>query len=186
MLAKTARVFGSIPGWLLPSTGLIMAAIAVFGYAAVDLSWIRDARDMGGSPLHGKDFLQILGRNVGAALVLYSGVATLGLTTLVGAGILALYVGATLSLAVHSVGGAGLVADVIWYVPFEFFGLVMAATAGFQPTAGLARRLVFKTEPVTVRSFIEDMARSLGTLFIGLALIVLGAVIEAVLIQVKS
>jgi uncharacterized membrane protein SpoIIM required for sporulation len=186
MLAKIARVLGGIPRWLLPSTGLIMAAIAVFGYAAVDMSWIRDSRDMGGSPLYSKDFLQILGRNAGAALVLYSGVVTLGLTTLVGSGVLALYVGATVSLGVHSVGGASLVADVVWYVPFEFFGLVMAATAGFQPTAGLARRLVLKNEPVTVRSFIDDMARSLGTLLIAITLIVLGAVIEAVLIQLKS
>ncbi|GAA3318019.1 hypothetical protein GCM10017710_34470 [Arthrobacter ramosus] len=186
MLAKTARVLGGIPGWLLPSTGLAMAAIAVFGYSAVDLSWIRDAKDMGGSPLYSKDFLQILGRNVGAALLLYSGVATLGLTTLLGAGILALYVGATVSLGVHSVGGTGLVADVIWYVPFEFFGLVMAATAGFQPAAGLTRRLLMKNEPATVRSFIDDMARSLGTLLIAIALIVLGAAIEAIVIQLKT
>lgn len=186
MLAKAARVLGGIPGWLLPSTGLVMAAIAVFGYSAVDLSWIRDARDMGGSPLYSKEFLQILGRNIGAALVLYSGVATLGLTTLLGAGILALYVGATVSLGVHSVGTADLVADVIWYVPFEFFGLVMAATAGFQPAAGLARRLLTKNEPPTLRSFIDDMARSLGTLLIAIVLIVLGAVIEAVVIQLRT
>ena len=186
MLVKTARVFGSIPGWLLPSTGLIMAAIAFFGYAAMDTSWIRDARGMGGSPLYGKDFVQILTRNVGAALVLYSGIATLGLTTLVGAGILALYVGATVSLGVHSVGGGNLLADVIWYVPFEFLGLVMAATAGFQPTAGLVQRLAFKREPATVASFIQDTARSLGTLLIALALIVLGAAIEAIVIHLKT
>ncbi|GAB3564397.1 hypothetical protein GCM10027405_20440 [Arthrobacter alkaliphilus] len=186
MLATTARVLGGIPGWLLPSTGLAMAAIAIFGYSAVDVSWIRDAREMGGSPLYGKDFPQILGRNIGAALVLYSGVATLGLTTLLGAGILALYVGATVSLGVHSVGSAGLVADVIWYVPFEFLGLVMAATAGFQPVAGLARRLVMKKESVTLRSFIDDMARSLGTLLIAIVLIVLGAVIEAIVIQLRT
>lgn len=186
MLVKTARVLGSIPGWLLPSTGLAMAAIAFFGYTAVDTSWIRDARNMGGSPLFGQDFLHILTRNVGAALVLYSGVATLGLTTLLGAGILALYVGATVSLGVHSVGGGSLVADVIWYVPFEFLGLVMAATAGFQPAAGLARRLVVKNEPATLRSFIDDMARSLGTLLIALVLIVLGATIEAIVIQLKT
>lgn len=114
------------------------------------------------------------------------GVATLGLTTLLGAGILALYVGATVSLGVHSVGGAGLVADVMWYVPFEFVGLVMAATAGFQPAAGLARRLLMKNEPPTLRSFIDDMARSLGTLLIAIALIVLGAVIEAIVIQLKT
>ena len=47
MLAKTARVLGGIPGWLLPSTGLAMAAIAIFGYSSVDLSWIRDAKESG-------------------------------------------------------------------------------------------------------------------------------------------
>jgi uncharacterized membrane protein SpoIIM required for sporulation len=74
----------------------------------------------------------------------------------------------------------------MWYVPFEFVGLVMAATAGFQPAAGLARRLLMKNEPPTLRSFIDDMARSLGTLLIAIALIVLGAVIEAIVIQLKT
>jgi uncharacterized membrane protein SpoIIM required for sporulation len=162
-----------------------MAAIAVFGYLAVDVSWVRDARGTGNSPLYGTDFVQILARNIGAALVLYSGVVTLGLTTLIGSGILALYIGATLSLGLNSVGGAALFADVIWYVPFEFLGLAMAATAGFQPAAGLAGRLV-KNEPVTMASFIDSIARSLGTLLIAVALIVLGAAVEAVLIQLKT
>lgn len=186
MLAPTARVLGGIPKGLLPSTGLIMAAIAVFGYAAVDVSWIRDAKDMGSSSFYGSDFLQILGRNLGAALVLYSGVVTLGLTTVIGSGVLALYVGATMSLGLHSVGGSALLGDVIWYVPFEFLGLVMAATAGLQPTAALASRLMLKKDRITVASFIQDIARSLGTLLIAIALIVLGAAIEVILIQAKS
>lgn len=133
MLAGMARVLGGIPKGLLPSTGLIMAAIAVFGYAAVDVSWVRDSQGTGSSPLYDTDFTQILARNLGAALVLYSGVVTLGRTTVIGSGILALYIGATVSLGLNSVGGATLFADVIWYVPFEFLGLVMAATAGLQP-----------------------------------------------------
>lgn len=185
MLAGMARVLGGIPKGLLPSTGLIMAAIAVFGYAAVDVSWVRDSQGTGSSPLYGTDFTQILARNLGAALVLYSGVVTLGLTTLIGSGILALYIGATVSLGLNSVGGATLFADVIWYVPFEFLGLVMAATAGLQPAAGLASRLM-KNEPVSIGSFVDSLARSLGTLLIAVALIVLGAAIEGILIQLKT
>lgn len=185
MLAATARVLGGIPKGLLPSTGLIMAAIAIFGYAAVDVSWIKDAKDMGNSPLYGTDFLQILGRNLGAALVLYSGVVTLGLTTLLGSGILALYIGATMSLGMNS-AGSNLLGDVIWYVPFEFLGLVMAATAGFQPVAGLARSLALKDKPSTVSSFVDDIARSLGTLLLAVALIVVGAAVEAILIHLKT
>lgn len=185
MLPGMARVLGSIPKGLLSSTGLIMAAIAVFGYVAVDVSWVRDAKGPGSSPLYGTDFLQILARNIGAALVLYSGVVTLGLTTVIGAGILALYVGATLSLGLNSVGGATLFADVIWYVPFEFFGLVLATTAGLQPAAGLADRLM-KNKPVSVGSFVDSIARSLGSLLIAVALIVIGAAIESVLIHLKT
>src|SRR4029453_8034716 len=146
MLLGIGRVFGSIPQWLLPSTGLAMVAIAAFGYGAVDVSGGQEAKEAGDSPLFAPEFLHILARNVGAALVLYSGVVTLGLTTLIGSGILALYVGATVSLGVHSVGGTALIADVIWYVPFEFLGLILAATAGFQPVAGLANRLLRKKE----------------------------------------
>ncbi|UVJ40128.1 hypothetical protein [Arthrobacter sp. CJ23] len=162
-----------------------MVAIAVFGYAAVDVSWISDAKDMGESPFYGTEFLQILVRNLGAALVLYSGVVTLGLTTLVGCGVLALYIGATMSLGMHSTGGSNLVNDVIWYVPFEFLGLVMAATAGFQPVVGLGSRLLNDT-PVTVASFVDDVARSLGTLLLAVALIASGAAIEAILIHLKT
>lgn len=185
MLPGMARVLGSIPKGLLSSTGLIMAAIAVFGYVAVDVSWVLDAKGPGSSPLYGTDFFQILARNIGAALVLYSGVVTLGLTTIIGAGILALYVGATLSLGLNSVGGATLFADVIWYVPFEFFGLVLATTAGLQPAAGLAGRLM-KNKPVSVGSFVDSIARSLGSLLIAVALIVIGAAIESVLIHLKT
>ncbi|MEZ2389913.1 hypothetical protein AB6813_10255 [bacterium RCC_150] len=163
-----------------------MAAIALFGYAAVDVAWIRDAKETGNSPLYSTEFLHILGRNVGAALVLYSGVVTFGLTTLITAGILALYIGATVSLGVNSVGGTNLLADVVWYVPFEFLGLVLAATAGFQPTAALAHRLVLKSEPVTISSFIQDLARSLATFAAAMALILLGAIIESILILSKT
>lgn len=184
MIAKTAGVLGGIPKGLLPSTGLVMVVIAVVGFATIDVSWISDARNMGGSPLYSTDFLHILGRNLGAAMVLYSGVVTLGLTTLVSSGVLALYVGATVALGLHSVGGQALFADVMWYVPFEFLGLVLAATAGLQPAAGLAGRLIAR-QPVTVTSFVRDISRSLGTLLLAVILIVLGAAIEGLVIQLK-
>lgn len=185
MIKRIGHVFGSIPRGLLPGTGFVMAAIAVFGYSALDVSWIQDSRNMGGSALYGADFLQILARNVGAALFLFSGVVTLGATTLIGSAVLALYVGATISLGVHSVGEGQLLTDVIWYVPFEFLGLVLAATSGFQPAAGLAMG-VFRRRPVTLTTFVNDLARSLETMVIALVLIIVGAAIEAIVIQLRT
>ncbi|MNI90740.1 hypothetical protein D3C73_1483020 [compost metagenome] len=78
-----------------------------------------------------------------------------------------------------------MLTDVIWYVPFEFLGLVLAATSGFQPAAGLAMG-VFRRRPVTLTTFVNDLARSLETMVIALVLIIVGAAIEAIVIQLRT
>lgn len=185
MIKRIGRVLGSIPQGLLPGTGFIMTAIAVFGYISLDVSWIQDSRNMGGSSFYSSDFLLIVARNLGAALFLFSGVVTLGTTTLIGSAVLALYVGATVSLAGHSVGEGQLLIDVIWYVPFEFLGLVLAATSGLQPVAGLATGFI-RRRPVSLSTFINDLAHSLGTMVLALVLIITGAAIEAIVIQLRT
>ncbi|WP_144662416.1 hypothetical protein [Paenarthrobacter nicotinovorans] len=184
MIKRITHVLGGIPRGLLPGTVLVMIAIALFGYSAVDVSWIQDSRNMGGNALYGIDFVQILARNVGAALFLFSGVVTLGATTLIGSAVLALYVGATVSLGTHSVGQGQLLTDVIWYVPFEFLGLILAATAGLQPVAGMAAGFI-RHSPVSLSTFVINVARSLGTMALALLLIVVGAAIEAIVIQLR-
>lgn len=171
---------------MLLSTAAGMATIAWAAYAALDVSWIADNRAFEKSPLFSGGFDQILVRNAGAALVLYSGVLTLGLTTLVAAGILALYVGATVSLGVHSVGVVQLLADVVWYVPLELGGLVLAATAGLQPAAGAARLVLFEKGRVSLTSLHRDLAASLSTLALGMTLIAVAAVIESILISLRN
>lgn len=178
-------VLRGFPWWLLLSTCLLMTTVAVFGFNSLDTTWINDAKASGESSLFSTDLIQILLRNVGAALVLYSGIVTFGLTTLIGAGVLSLYLGATVSLGLHSVGATGLISDVVWYVPFEFAGLAIAATAGIQPAAGLISRFGKPSETTIFRSFTRDVIGSLNTLMVALSLIVIGAAIEFVLIQTK-
>lgn len=179
-------VLRSVPSGLLLSTAAGLAIIACAAYAALDVSWIADNSAFEKSPLFSGGFGQILLRNLGAALVLYSGVVTLGLTTLVAGGILALYVGATVSLGVHSIGVAQLLADVVWYVPLEFGGLVLAATAGLQPATGAARMILLDKGKISLTSLHRDLAASLGTLSLALALIAVAAVIESILISLRT
>ena len=163
-----------------------MILVACTGYTALDVSWIADNKVFGEGAWFAGGLGQILLRNVGAALVLYSGVVTLGLTTLIAGGILALYVGATVSLGVHSVGVAQLLADVIWYAPLEFGGLVLAATAGLQPTSGAVRQVLLDKGRISLTSLYRDVAASLRTVALALALITVAAVIESTLISLRS
>jgi uncharacterized membrane protein SpoIIM required for sporulation len=179
-------VLGSVPSGLLLSTAVGMALVAFAGYAALDVSWIAENKTFEKSPLYSGGFDQILLRNLGAALVLYSGVVTLGLTTLVAGGILALYVGATVALGVNSVGVAQLLADVAWYVPFEFSGLVLAAAAGLQPAFGAARLVLLHKGKISLTSLQRDLSASLRTLSVGSAFITVAAVIESVLISLRT
>ena len=171
---------------LLLGTAAGMTAVAWAAYAALDVSWIADNAAFEESSLFSGGFLQILMRNAGAALVLYSGVVTLGLTTLVAGGILALYVGATVSLGVHSIGVAQLASDVALYVPLEFGGLVLAATAGLQPACGAVRLVLIDRDKISLASLHRDFADSLRTLALALALILVAAAIEATLISLRT
>lgn len=176
----------SIPLGLLLSTGLCMIAIASFAFASLDVSWVRDHSRSGHDLLLLRELDQILLRNVGAATVLYSGVVTFGFSSVIAASILSLYLGATMSLGIHSIGLAQLAADVVWYVPLEFGGLLLATTAGLQPVSGAIKLIALKGEKVTLHSVQGDLARSLSTFAVALVLIVAGAVIEGLLIQFRN
>lgn len=186
LLDKNSLILGGTPKWLLLSISAFMIIVAAFAYSSLDVTWIEDSRNNGGSSLFNGDFGPILVRNLGAALLLYSGVLTFGLTTLFAAAILGLYVGATVSLGVHSVGTAGIIADVVWYVPFEFLGLIMAATAGLQPAVAVVSQIVQKQGKFDLDFFTAHVIKSLGSLTIGVALIVIGAAIESILIGIRT
>lgn len=185
MRMLASQVLGCIPHQLFLGTCLSMSAIATFGFASLNATWIQDFGPLGSSPQSTTDLAQILSSNVGAALVLYSGIITFGFTTIIAAGILSLYLGATISVGLHSVGAVMLMSDVIWYVPFEFTGLALSATAGIQPLSGIISRCDSLRKSTRGWSFGADVIRSLGTITVALIFILCGALIELIVIQVK-
>lgn len=179
-------VLGSVPAGLLFGIGVTMTVVASLAFASLDVSWIRDNSAPAQSVLFPRTFDQILLRNVSAALILYSGVVTLGFSSVTAGGILSLYVGATMALGVHSLGLRQLISDVIWYVPLEFGGLLLATTAGLQPLAGAVKLIAFNRGKLSLKSIQSDLAASLRTLALALALILMGSAIESFLIYFRA
>lgn len=126
-------------------------------------------------------FWIILTRNLGAATLMYSGVVTFGLTTLVTLPLLGLYVGATMRIGVEAVGWATLTGAVGLYAPFEFAGVLVAAAGGLYPALDVLSRR--RGDSGRARAYVRTMPRSLALLGIGVALILVGAALEMLLIH---
>lgn len=82
----------------------------------------------------------ILLRNASVAMLLFSGVVTGGLTTVLGCFTVGAYMGMAISLAIHDSGVATVVATTWQYSVFEFAGFTMAAMGGVYPILDLLLR----------------------------------------------
>lgn len=125
----------------------------------------------------GEVLVQIVVRNLSAALFMFSGYLTFGSTTLLGLTLTSIYVGATGAAMIRS-GLDQINTAAVLYVPFEFGGLLMVAVAGVLPLVSLAYRWL-GSAPVPAQ---WSTRRSLGFASAGAALILLGALIETVVI----
>ncbi|MFH8404052.1 stage II sporulation protein M [Streptomyces sp. NPDC018019] len=130
-------------------------------------------------------FTAILVRNTGAAVLLFSGVLTAGASTVVALGLMASYIGATFGAAARTAGVHEALGSIVLYAPVEFFGLLLAATAGLLPmTAGVANALRSSTEDgrSPVRAYVESVGLSLRTLVVAVVVIFIAALVESVVI----
>ena len=153
------------------------AAIGAVGYTAMDRSWAPSAMEtdlVGGGEL---GLLAIIVTNVGAALLLFAGVATGGLATLAGATWTSGYVGATLAVAVENVGGQALLQNVWLYLPLELAALVVAAAAGIHPVVAMVLH-ASPTAPPAWRRYVNAWGTSLRLLALSVLLIGLSAIAE--------
>lgn len=167
-------------------------AASVFAIAAgVSFSALRSihANPPGPGLSHGGGFLPqllaILSHNLPAAAFLYSGVATAGISSLVGVALVGSFVGASTAGSAAAVGLGASVASVVGYAPVEFVGLLLAASAGLMPAlcALHSRRI---PDGSFVRSYVDSVPRSLAVFSSGLIVLVFAAVIEAALIVIRS
>ena len=128
-------------------------------------------------------FLQTLAgiaaQNLGAALLGFSGVLTMGMTSLLAVMFTSAWVGATFHAVTARLGTAEVLAHVMPYVVLELAGVGLAAVAGVYPAvAFVARR--FRSDPRP--PFGSAMQTSLRLLGIACVLIVAGAFVETVVI----
>ena len=124
-------------------------------------------------------FLTILGRNLGAGLLLFSGYATFGTTTVLGLLFISSWVGSGSAAIAAETGLAEVDPWVLTYLPFEFAGLLGIAVGGLLPISSMVRRSARDSPspraPVTRSALLLLAAGSLS--------ILVGAVLETALIH---
>ncbi len=167
-------------------TSLVIALALFSGVAALASTLVDPSTLSGvetGVPTGPPGFLEILGRNLSAALLLYSGVITVGLTAGLGLLGVAAFVGGTLDIAVHNAGWSAVLGSTWSYVLLEFGGMVVAAAAGLHPLVStvLTKREDIHTGPV--RRYLAALTPSLKLLAASMTLIVAAAAIETLVIS---
>lgn len=127
---------------------------------------------------------EILIRNLSAALLLFSGVATVGLTTVVGLLFTAIWVGAGFQAMLASGGLESLSPMVLTYIPLEFGGVLIAAVAGLLPLGHALSNFTGDESQRHVGVF-SHAPEALKWLSVSVGLICLGAAIEVLVIVTR-
>ncbi len=138
------------------------------------------------------DVVAIGGGNLATVLLLFSGVVTGGLTTVVAALLVATFVGATLHVGVAA-SGWDLLGQVGAYAPLEFAGMLLAAAAGLVPVVSAAlppRPATGATATTAVgpgapARYVAAVGPALVLLVPAVALVALGAVVEALVVSAR-
>lgn len=162
----------------LALTSLLFLAGLLIGYQSLQ-AFAQLAKETPAA--EGWNFGTIALRNLGVACLLYSGAITAGAATVVTLPLLGLYVGATAKIGVVTAGVQPLVGSVLWYVPFEFLGCLVAAAAGIYPVVTALRRR--RPGHGAIPMYVAALPGSMALFAAGAALILCGAAIEAVLIS---
>jgi uncharacterized membrane protein SpoIIM required for sporulation len=160
---------------------------ATLGYTSISREWAAESLGAGGTNvIYGGSLATILIQNLGTVMFLYSGVLTLGLTSILSVGMLSAFVGATMSVGISNVGGLQMMAHTGAYIPLEFGGCVVAAAAGLYPALTLLARVFNDNADTNVLgTYLNAVYTSLKVLGCAVALILTAAAIEATVIAVR-
>lgn len=121
----------------------------------------------------------LLAQNLAAALLLFSGVVTGGLSTLLGLTFTSIWVGATFRAVQAELGTGTVLERVLPYVGFELLGVGLAAVAGLLPAVAFVRSHLTDAPR---RPFATTVHASVRLLALATALVVVGAAIETAVI----
>ncbi|MGD9959752.1 stage II sporulation protein M [Nocardioides sp.] len=165
----------------------LMLALALFSGVAALTAVLVDPSTLSGvdpgAQARSPGFLEILGRNLSAALLLYSGVVTVGLTAILGLIGVGAFVGGTLDVAVHNAGWSGVLGSTWPYILLEFGGMVLAAAAGLHPLVSTLLTARDGARTRTVNRYLAALTPSLKLLTVAAAMILSGAAVESLVIS---
>lgn len=173
---RRSVIAAAVAALLLSGAG-VAVGYGSFTTGGGDPSGERFALDSTGLAL----FAQIATRNTGAALLLFSGVATLGSTTVLGLVFVSAWVGAGIHAISDETGLTSVEPLVLGYVPLEFIGLLLAGVAGLLPLVVVVRRFL-AADPSDV-SGSPVTGTALRLLGLGVVVIVLAAAVETIVIH---
>lgn len=130
---------------------------------------------------------RILGANMPALCLLFSGVITGGASTLIAWPLTAIYIGSTMRLGRTHMGIGEVVASIWIYAPIEFLGLLLGAGAGLIPVAAAIRSALSAPEAAgPLRQYVATFPLTLKIFGISLVLVLAAALLEATVIATKG
>ncbi|MBT1636935.1 MULTISPECIES: hypothetical protein [Clavibacter] len=168
---------------VLAGAGSAAGAVAMTGIAIPGASGVRAG--LAGRSGFDETLLGVLAANVPVAASLAAGLVTFGAVSALFAVLLGVYLGATVAGSVNTVGAGPLLDSVGAYVGLEMLGLLLAGVAGMLPAAHvvLGMRGVRSS---AWRRYLSALAPAAVLLGIGLALLAVGAVVEATVITASG
>ena len=171
-----------------------LCALAIFAVSAVVAFGTLDGATRGGGGMLGKPlgssgeslFISILVRNTSVVLSLFAGVVSIGIIAMVGIASLGFLIGASTAAAANEVGLTMALWSVSGYAIVENLAFLLAATAGLLPVGTAVLTSGSLAEEKAVTRYFAPLRQSLVLLAVSLVLIVVGAGLEAAIIQSRN
>ncbi|SDE21013.1 stage II sporulation protein M [Glycomyces harbinensis] len=183
LLASQVRLTGRTQYVALLVSLTVFITGALVGYHSLSgLELFTEGGDGG----HDQSLAGIVGQNLGAAMLLYSGVVTLGISSLLGLGMTSAFVGATMAVAVDNAGWGEVIGTAWAYAPIEFGGCVVAAAAGLYPVLSVIGKVFAAEERLALLStYARGLVDSLKLLALAVAMILFAGLVELVVIVLE-
>lgn len=132
--------------------------------------------------LNSSSFIFILSKNLPAILLLYSGVITLGLTSLIGIFLIGAFIGGVTAISVYNIGWMLTLQDVWLYAPLEFLAFIIATIAGMSPIYNT----VLSHNKNIFNKYQYELKESLILLSVSLLILIFSAFVEVIAIYIRG
>lgn len=130
---------------------------------------------------------RILVTNMPALCLVFSGVITGGISTLIAWPLTAVYIGSTMRIGQDQMGMGEVMSSIWIYAPAEFVALLLAAGAGLMPvTAGIRSALSLSEPGTPLRHYLGVFPLALKIFGLASALLLVAALIEATVLAAKG